>query len=316
MLYIIYRNTDLIDYILKGIYNRTDIRFVPINELRFHFLQRIIYFVDRNFSVNINPKVRFSKTNLTLFKEIMKDDTILLFDFDLLIDIKFIKEHVKTNNINLWLWNTLGDGAKSYLEVLSRHNIGVFTFDPKDSKLYNIQLLNQVYNIESRPFTECEIDFFFIGKDKGRAAELNNLVIQLREYGYSVKFVVFNKKANSQFSQIEHLNKHISYAEILNLIQKSNCIVDITKEQQEGITLRVLESVSHKKKLISNNREIENTDLYNENNVLFLPILTFGSLVAFLEKEYMPISSDILKKYHIDSWIRFFLDKDKASISI
>lgn len=49
----------------------------------------------------------------------------------------------------------------------------------------------------------------------------------------------------------------ISYQENLDNIRKSKCIVDVVQKGQIGLTLRPLESLFFKKKLLTNNKCIK-----------------------------------------------------------
>lgn len=86
-----------------------------------------------------------------------------------------------------------------------------------------------------------------------------------------MKFLLLaDKDVDYPTQYLEVLHRSISYMEILELISQSRVIVDITKSNQVGITLRVLEAAFMGKKLLTNNKCVKELDFYNEKNMLII----------------------------------------------
>jgi len=313
MLHIIYRESSLINFLLGTIYIKENCRILSMPKLRLNLWGRIIYFLERKFQININPKNRFSSKAVNKIKSINIDDKVLLFDLNNYIDILYIKEISKNEQINLWIWNTLSmNNIDKYLNKLKSKGINIFTFDYNDSESYNIHLLNQVF----RPIDSAndyntihQYDFFFIGMDKGRIFKLIELASILDAQGYSFKFIVFEKNRKKQVNSayISYISDQLPYVEILELIKKSRVIVDFTKETQTGLTLRILEASFFGKKVVTNNINVVKTDIYNENNIFVLGKNHFSGLKNFINTTFTPISIEILEKYSINHWIKNFI---------
>lgn len=62
------------------------------------------------------------------------------------------------------------------------------------------------------------------------------------------------------------------------------------------------------KKLITTNFNIKEYDFYNENNILVIDSENPKINLAFFEKPYEEIPTEILKKYIINGWIENMLN--------
>ena len=54
---------------------------------------------------------------------------------------------------------------------------------------------------------------------------------------------------------------------VIDHVRKCAAVLDLVKEGQVGITVRTLEDVFYKKKVITNNIAVRNTDLYRFGNI-------------------------------------------------
>ena len=84
----------------------------------------------------------------------------------------------------------------------------------------------------------------------------------------------------------------------------SRSITEIVISGQEGLTLRVMESIFLKKKLITNNLEIRNKNIYNPNNIFILGEDNIKDLPSFLKKPYQEIDNKIIDSYIYSNWLK------------
>lgn len=117
------------------------------------------------------------------------------------------------------------------------------------------------------------------------------------------KFYKFTKEEfrNTKIEEFD-FNKKPS-TEIVNIVNKSRSIVDIQHPKQTGLTMRTVEMLGMKKKLITTNTDIVNYDFYNPNNILIIdrekPKIDF----VFLNTSYQNVDEHIYEKYSIECWI-------------
>ena len=78
------------------------------------------------------------------------------------------------------------------------------------------------------------------------------------------------------------------------------------KEDIKGLTLRTLEALFFKKKLITNNRDIVNLQFYNANNIFVLGIDKLENLKIFMDKPYENIEQKVIDYYDFNEWLKRF----------
>lgn len=94
----------------------------------------------------------------------------------------------------------------------------------------------------------------------------------------------------------------------IEYMNKSKAILDIQFENQNGLTIRTIETLITKTKLITTNTNVEKYEFYNSNNILIInrenPIID----LEFFNKPYIELSSEIYDKYSLSKWIKKVLE--------
>lgn len=259
----------------------------------------------------------FEPGMLEQLKSITKDDRILLWGVENLKELLILRDELTYKSISVFLWNPVATICRNrysqweYAHYLNASDIDVFTFDRKDAERYGFNYINQVYRKPGiRKERSVSSDVFFIGQDKSRAAIINDIRKVMEPQGITYDFYIIKDKHTHVIPEMAEYYKdgELSYEESLRLIDKSRCIIELFQKGQGGITLRTLEASFMGKKLITNNADIVNTDLYNPQN-----IFVWGdknekrSLKTFLQAPLCPVSEDVLSKYDVENWIKIFL---------
>lgn len=195
-----------------------------------------------------------------------------------------------------WYWNTID---KNTLPVdFHNNNIEYWTFDDRDAQKYHMKKNIQYYctpkNIEA---IDKYIDIYFIGRDKGRKNQILD----------------FKRKAENQglkcdFRIVESDRDILPYKEVKSNILHSKSILEINKENQSGFTLRALESLFYQTKLITNNGEIVNSDIYRKNNVFVIGRDDEDKLSEFISAPYDHSADELRKNYDLDRWFNNFYE--------
>ena len=88
---------------------------------------------------------------------------------------------------------------------------------------------------------------------------------------------------------------------------ESSMVIDIQHPKQTGLTMRTIEVLGAKKKLITTNEAIKGYDFYNENNILVVdrknPVIPDN----FFNLPYCEISPEIYYSYSLRGWIEKLL---------
>ncbi|MEI8596264.1 hypothetical protein [Photobacterium sp. Hal280] len=190
-----------------------------------------------------------------------------------------------------------------------------FTFDNNDAERYKINFLPLFYTddfkIDSCNHTEV-YDVLFIGTAHSQRYNIvkritRNLNAYLFFYSPS-RFVFYFKKyflgelKNMPISDISFTS--MDKEQVLDKIMKSKSLIDVSHPDQDGLTIRTIESIGSNKKLITTNGNVIKYDFFNKNNILVLTEKTTSSDVeCFLMQPYQELPEDIYRKYAISNWI-------------
>ncbi|MCL2546596.1 MAG: hypothetical protein FWE06_05300 [Oscillospiraceae bacterium] len=130
------------------------------------------------------------------------------------------------------------------------------------------------------------------------------MFINRLQYVYNKFFVKAFKKAKKN----EFTFTPLPEQENIRMTGSTNAIFDIPHDKQSGLTIRTMEALGAKKKLVTTNANIKNYDFYNENNIYVLDENNRNGIKAFLQREYEAIDDGIYKKYSLRSWLRVILN--------
>lgn len=238
-------------------------------------------------------------------KALSEYDNIIIFDNAITPKLlEYIKSHLTTDTkLKIWLWNI----PNEHIDYLTK-NYDVYCFDKTYSEKYHLKFIDQFYILdtvqEQESVNNSQVDFYFVGADKGRLSRIETLAKTIEDSGYSYHFDVMSETSKSQFQGIHFLDEFLTYNDVIKNIQASNVIVELNKDGQDGLTLRSLESIFYNKKLITNNINIVNYDFYHPNNILVWDENEDSDLKDFMDKPYIPLEEKIIKKYSFSQWLK------------
>ena len=146
------------------------------------------------------------------------------------------------------------------------------TYNQRDAREYN--LIYSIPSLIDYSFVKDnpeipKMDVFYIGRAKERLDSLIDVFDVCTSKGLFCKFFIVDVP-ESQIIKREGIiyNKRLSYEKLLEYCKRSKCILNITQEGAEGVTLRDYEAVSMNKYLITNNPIIEKTIFYTPEKVI------------------------------------------------
>ncbi len=244
------------------------------------------------FRVGLPEHHWYSKLFLNENPEIISiQDPLITRDFIKWLQGRFQKATIEFDYVNLV-------GMATHLKP-SEIPIGVniSTYDKIDSEKYKIELRKggeyfSSYIGKKKPI---KYDVFFVGKDKRRGKYLLSLKKQIEELGLKTKFII---TANGRFAIRKwYYSKEISYKKVIEYVNESKAILNLTMPGQVGATLRDYESIYNQVKLITNNSNIKTFDFYKEQNVFILGERDIKELPEFLQIPFVQIESSVLKKH-------------------
>ncbi|MCR5757021.1 MAG: hypothetical protein K6F95_03855 [Selenomonas sp.] len=247
-------------------------------------------------------------------KELRNYDTIIISDGIRNAEmIEYIKRKSPKSKIIIYYLNTYGENARNDPKFFKGDNIDIYTFDQQQAKNAGINFKNYFFSYEKECYdaqknwnNNIEYDIFFVGRDKGRIEHIKDLRNKIKDMGLSAQIkIVPDKHKKYKNDELEFMSERIPYERIAESIMHSKAILDITEEGQSGITLRPMESLFFKRKLVTNNVYIKNYDLYDEENVFILGERDLSELPDFLDKAYLA-SENLISNFTKDYWLKSF----------
>ncbi|MDR6733831.1 hypothetical protein [Sphingobacterium sp. 2149] len=206
-------------------------------------------------------------------------------------------------SVIFWYWNPTKIYSKGTPNNLPE-NFKPYSFDPVDCKVFNMKFNTTLYfdNI-ILPNRSKKYDVLFVGMDKGRKSQLEDLEALFKKMGISsLIYIVGNRNLLGDHSG----NKPIEYNDYLGHIAESSVILDLLQERQSGLTLRAMESLFFSKKLITNDHTIVEQPFYNEHNIFIIGKDSLDNLKTFIQTPFVPVDTEIVRYYDVTEWLKRF----------
>lgn len=274
------------------------------------------YEVDK-FFVNYNNSMKYLKINhnslifrvlkkirfpLNIFYNkwkysLNKYDKVIIFDTIYSNELtKYIKKKNPNIKVILWYWNSLTTYQNKNIGENDKNIDDIWTYNRFDASKHNLKYNPQFYSkYVSINDNKKQKDILFMGRNKNREKVLLELKENFNKYNLISDFLIINSE-----------KELIKYEDYLNKLSNYKCILDIGNEVYCGLSLRPLEALFLKKKLITNNLDIVNYDFYNKNNIFVIGKDNLNDLKNFINSDYQEIDKKIIEKYDYESWIKRF----------
>lgn len=195
----------------------------------------------------------------------------------------------------------------------------ILSFDKADCSKYGFTFMPQG-QVFSKPKNmqvskEKKTDIFFAGMGVGRIGILNETALRLEgQVDYKIHVVGVPEDKQERQTHIAY-NQPISYEEEMQYTYNTNTVLDVVKEGQSGITLRICEALLFNKKILTNNESVKYMPFYNP---IYIWIYKDASEidVSFI-KDNRPvdygISEDYFSPKHI---IRLLTDDESIGVGV
>ena len=257
--------------------------------------------------LKICPRIFKSKTDKYYFTILnsCKNKTythILFVDCEMLTEKVLImcKKTFPRAKLCLYMWDSLKN--LHCKEKILKHFDYISSFDRKDS-IKNTKInfrplffCDEYRCCKNKNENEFKYDICFVGTlHTDRYKICKSLMVQMNskrikwffypylQNRYVYYFYRFFKKEYHDTLISDFNFRPISAESVAKIIDNSRAVLDIQHHNQSGLTMRTLETLGMKKKLITTNEEVRNYDFYNPSNIaiidrksqLFLKILFF-----------------------------------------
>lgn len=215
-----------------------------------------------------------------------------------------------------YMWDSFKNarGSRERMECFERS----FSFDPVDAENTPGLKLRPLFYVPSYKNTqvqEADLDLLFVGTvhtDRYRVLSrlAKNLPAGINHYFFlyfPARFIYqIRRWVSPQFwgsKPSEFSFYPLSHAENGALYVRARAIVDIERAIQTGLTMRTFEVLAAGKKLITTNRSITRSELFDPSNVVVIDRLNPRVSLDFLQSPFSPLDPAVLLRYSLDAWL-------------
>lgn len=236
---------------------------------------------------------------------------------------KVIMDHMKSlfpeSYYLLYFWDSCANMRKA--EEVSKYFDQVFTFDSLDYEAHKndgwkFRPLFYIPEYEVVSDNEPNIDIMFVSSlsvERARyylklkkICDVNNL--NLYAYFFAPKYVFyFNRFFHKEYRMFPSSLVHgigLPRSEILDKLKETKVVFDCCHSTQTGLSIRTLECIGARKKMVTTNRSVNMYDFYNSNNIVIVDENNLDIIPVFASNpEYKDLPEDIYNKYSLKAWV-------------
>lgn len=264
------------------------------------------------------------------FDEVMKTVSSKKYDVVFLISgqslsfsedmIAHIKESQPQAKFVLYQWDSQTNFP--YIKRVQHFFDKCYSFDRKDTEetptLKFLPLFySRVYEeLGAKNKKDFKNDFCFIGTAHPKKYKFINMMSKQLKAVYPKQFIYFffpspivyfyRKVMNKELRGAKYSEFHfepLTGQKMNDVYEASRCVLDSAQAGQLGLTIRVLEALGAKKKLITTNEDIVNYDFYRPENIyVYEGHIDLDNV--FFKEEYKEVDKEIYEKYSLRSWLK------------
>lgn len=245
----------------------------------------------------------------------------LSFSESMINEIKLCQKDAK---FVLYQWDSQTNFP--YIKQVQKYFDKCYSFDRRDiEETPSLKFLPLFYSrkyeeIGKRNNTNFKYDFCFVGTAHPKKYKFTKMMSEQLKSVYPNQFIYFffpspivyfyRKIMNNELRKAKYNEFHyvpLKGKDMNDVYETSRCVLDSAQDGQLGLTIRVLEALGAKKKLITTNEDVINYDFYKPENIYVYE----GKIDlenVFFTHEYKEISKEVYEKYSLRSWLKEILE--------
>lgn len=232
--------------------------------------------------------------------------------------MKMLRRTYPQSKFILYMWDSVQNkGVQGILKYFDKK----FSFDPDDCKKYSMKLRPLFYSSTFFSAEERKSDFkydvSFIGSvHSDRAKILHQVKEYCDKHNMSYYFylyipgnlllflrMIFTRGLRQWERSYIHTNP-IEKEKVAEISSETRCVIDINHPHQTGLTMRTIEMVGLKRKLMTTNTNIKHYDFYQPEDQIIIDRNNIKIDVNKLKQKYVDIPVAIYQKYSLRAWVR------------
>lgn len=273
-------------------------------------------FVRLNFKLLIKNKIDNYYENIIEQTKNIKLHYLFLIvpetiDIEIILKLKTIHGDIQ---LYVYMWDSIKNKKNGFALLSAADKF--FTFDPSDSKIDSkIEFLPLFYiedykNIAAKENYNYDISFVgTIHSDRYQIVKrIEAAKIKIFYYFFSPSKMLFKLQQllHKNFRNIESKDiffKSLKKEHLLKIIASSRAVMDIEHPNQKGLTMRTIEMLGAKKKLVTTNSNIIEYDFYRAENICIIDRKNPKVEQSFLKDDYKELPAEIYEKYSLKNWV-------------
>lgn len=215
----------------------------------------------------------------------------------------------------LYMWDSFSNRQQAVANL--EYFDSVFSFDKNDAQEFGLHFRPLFFSkgFETAEQVAGEFDISFIGTAH---SDRYSIVQKIdRQLGASVKrywylflqanwVYWFYRLTNASFREARYTDFQfdtISKVEVQRVFNRSKVILDIEHPYQTGLTMRTLETLGARKKLVTTNSSVKFYDFYDEENIYVIDRAEPSIPAEFFDKPYKQVDLKTYRKYSLVGWV-------------
>jgi hypothetical protein len=218
--------------------------------------------------------------------------------------------------LTLYFWDSVENAPRAH--VIAPMFDRVATFDPVDAKkygwLYRPLFARAEAAAATAPDGRSAFDWCFVGtlhSDRYRVVErLQRAHPGLRSffYGFAPGRIVWSARYLTDWRlwrapRGSVSTRMMSASEVAAIFRTSRAILDVEHPRQRGLTMRTIETLLSGRKLITTNRHVLESDLFDASRVQVISRVRPQVPTPFFELAFKPIDDGVRARYTLRRWL-------------
>lgn len=166
----------------------------------------------------------------------------------------------------------------------------IVTFDIEDSKKYKFEYLPLFYTNNyskiAQEETAEDIDVFYLGAAKDRRLDqLKKIASELSKRNINYCFNIVSNNSDLGISGANVYKNPLSFDQFHDSYARSKAILEIARPNQNGLSIRVIEAVGARKKIIIDSDLIKQEPFYSKKNVFIINEDDLNNIKDFINSD-------------------------------
>lgn len=230
-----------------------------------------------------------------------------------------LKESQKQAVFVLYQWDSMSNFP--YIAKIQKYFDRCYSFDKNDVKSCNLKFLPLFYtkryeDIGKKKDVHYKYDLMFVGTAHPKKYKYVKEMSEKLKSAYPDQFIyfffpsrlvyVYRKIKNPELKNARYNEFHftpIKGQEMDKLLTETKCVLDSAQDGQVGLTIRVLETLGAKRKIITTNQDVVNYDFYRKENI-YVYNGEFDLNDPFFKEPFEEIETSVYEKYSLRNWLK------------